>query len=475
MNLIFINSIFVFINRILNIIFPLLSYAYVSRILGVEQNGNYYYIKSIISYFVLAAGLGVQMYAIREGVLLKDNANKIKKFISEIFTINVISAVLSYASLMVLITVLDFSCGNRVLALIMSVEILCTTLGMEWIFQIYEDFRLITIRNFAVKVISLILILIFVKSTSDIYKYAFIMAFGTAGAGIFNFAYAHKKVHFSLIFNKCLLKHLKTIIVLFGVTIATDIYTNSDVTMLGMFTNTTQVGLYTTAIKIYSMVDALIASIVIASYPQVAKLLKENFEKALKIADNIWNTLFFILLPAISGIIILSEEIVVFVSGREYADAKYTLQILSVSLFFHAMNWFLTRYVTLPYELDRLMLNTTIISAVCNISLNLFLIPMFDCRGAAFTTIVAELIPCMVYGIKGRFYFKIINPINILETIAGTLIMSLLILCLKSYMSGNILLIMSVLLGIVIYLLAELAFGNKYFRWVIKYLRKREE
>lgn len=55
------------IKSILNMLFPLITYPYITAVLSVEELGKYNFSLSIVNYFALIAGLGVSSYAIREG------------------------------------------------------------------------------------------------------------------------------------------------------------------------------------------------------------------------------------------------------------------------------------------------------------------------------------------------------------------------------------------------------------------------
>ena len=81
------------LKSILNLLFPLITFPYVSRVLGVKGIGIYNYSNSIVSYFLLIAALGISTYAIREGSKYRDNNEKIGKFASEVFTINLWSTI----------------------------------------------------------------------------------------------------------------------------------------------------------------------------------------------------------------------------------------------------------------------------------------------------------------------------------------------------------------------------------------------
>lgn len=80
------------IKNVMGIIFPLISFPYASKVLGVDNIGKYGFANSVISYFLLLADLGISTYAIREGAKIRSDKEKTNAFASEMFSINCISA-----------------------------------------------------------------------------------------------------------------------------------------------------------------------------------------------------------------------------------------------------------------------------------------------------------------------------------------------------------------------------------------------
>lgn len=60
---------------ILALVVPLITYPYVSRVLGAENLGKVNYVNSIVQYFVLFASLGISIYGIREGAKKRKSIN----------------------------------------------------------------------------------------------------------------------------------------------------------------------------------------------------------------------------------------------------------------------------------------------------------------------------------------------------------------------------------------------------------------
>ena len=135
-----INMILNAIKGIMRIIFPLITFPYVSKVLGVEGVGKYNFASSMVGYFIMFAGLGISTYAIREGAKIRENKQKSNQFISEIFSINLFSTLISYLLLAVLLCVWPVLQNYTILILILSIQIGFTTIGVEWIYSIFEDY-----------------------------------------------------------------------------------------------------------------------------------------------------------------------------------------------------------------------------------------------------------------------------------------------------------------------------------------------
>lgn len=146
------------LRSVLNLLFPLITFPYVSRVLSVSGIGIYNFSNTYISYFILIAGLGIATYAIREGAKYRNDRRKIEEFSSQIFSINMIATVIAYVLLFASLLIFKNLSNYVSCILIFSLQILFTTLGTEWIYTIYEDYAYITVRSIFFKVISIFLL-----------------------------------------------------------------------------------------------------------------------------------------------------------------------------------------------------------------------------------------------------------------------------------------------------------------------------
>lgn len=473
-----INAVLNGFRTILNMIFPLITFPYVSRVLQVENLGKYNFASSINSYFLLIAGLGISTYAIREGAKFRDEKKEFSQFASEIFSINIISTVIAYLLLFLCIAIVPKFQSYTIVILVFSIEIAFTTLGTEWVFSIFEEYTYITIRSIFFKIISIVLLFILVREPDDYIIYAGITVFSNAGSNILNFFRARKYCNLRLTL-KCNWKdHLKPILVIFGSLAATSIYVNSDTTMLGLMTTDYEVGIYSVASKIYRIVKQMLSAVLIVSIPRLALLMgQQRYTEYRRTLTQIFNVLTILLLPAVTGLILLSREVVLIIASPEYIQATTSLQLLSIALIFCIFGWIFNQCVLIPAKKEMIVLKATIISAIANIFLNFILIPIWKENAAAFSTIVAEaimMVVCMYNGLKVTRLEKGVFK-NMISVIVGCAIIVIICKIIQSF-NLSILLTMciSIVLSVVGYICTLLIFKNVTIVSIVKSINKRK-
>ena len=471
-----VNALLNAIKTIFSIIFPLITFPYISRVLGVENIGIYNFSTSVVSYFTLLAGLGINTYAIREGARYRNNKKDISEFCSEVFSINLISTLISYGILAVCLFFLPSLHDDALIIMILSVSICFTTLGCEWVFNIYEEFGYITIRTILFQILSVILMFVFVKNKHSLIQYALITVLATSGANIINIFARKKFCDIRFCFRVKLKKHLLPILILFANSIAMTIYINSDVTILGLISGNYYVGLYSVATKVYTMLKSLLGALIVVSIPRLSSYLgAENKKQYVETSSIILNALITIAVPAMVGTFALSDEIVLILSGREYIAASMSLKILSVALVFSIFSWFYTSCVLVVNKQDRSVLKATTLAAVVNIVLNVILIPYFNQNAAALTTALAEFVSAFVCYLYGRKYFRTnLQKNDIISVLMGSLLILLICylvrLCISSlYVSIAV----SVVISMLVYGVVLVLFRNNSLKYILDFVKRK--
>lgn len=117
----------------LSIIFPLITFPYVSRVLMAEKLGRVNYALSIENYFALIAALGISTYAVREGARRRHNKQEFDKFANEVFTVNLITTLISYVLMTFILLAVKNLHSYALVIYLQSASIILTTIGLSLI------------------------------------------------------------------------------------------------------------------------------------------------------------------------------------------------------------------------------------------------------------------------------------------------------------------------------------------------------
>lgn len=448
-----------------NLIFPIITFPYISRVLGPIGIGKITFATSITNYFLLFTNLGIPLYGIREIARTRENRLSLSKSFSEILFLNLITTIIG---MIIFIIFLQLNLlGNDIkLFQIMSLNIIFTFIGVEWYFQGIEDYGYITKRSILFKIISIALMFIFVKKKEDIVIYAGILALALVGSNVLNFFKAKKEVFISLK-NVNIKKHLKPILTIFSMNIAISIYTNLDGVMLGYRSNEYSLGIYSASSKIIHLVLGIVTSLGAVLLPRISNYIINKREKELK--EILENTLTFLLalsIPCVIGIILTADEIIKIFSGNEFIEAVKTMKILSPIIFFIAFSNFLGIQILYPRGEEKKVLYSVIVGAIINFSLNWLLIPKYAQNGAAVATVIAEGVVLLVQIFLGYKYlkFKIFTFEN-LKVILVSIFMGIgLLLMTNYYIEKSIIvsLLLKIIVGILIYIIGLIILKEKF-------------
>lgn len=469
----------------LNLVFPLITFPYVTRILSVNGIGIYNFSSTYVGYFVLIAGLGISTYSVREGAKYRDNKEEMGRFASQIFSINILSTILAY--ILLILSLLIFSNLKIYISsiLIFSLQIFFTTIGTEWIYIIYEDYAYITVRSIIFKIISIILLFILVKEKQDYLWYAAITVFSSVGSNILNFLNAKKICNIKLTTNIDWKYHIKPILTIFATTIAVNIYLSSDTTLLGILKSDYAVGIYSTTVKIYTLVATLLGSVVSVTIPRLAMLMgKKKMKEYNEIFSKVMSSLSLFVIPGTIGLMMLSKNIILIIAGEKYLPSVNSLRIIGLAIIFSNYSFIFSNCALIPAKRETIALKNTVITAILNIGLNLVLIPFFSYDGTSFSTVVAEFLTMTLNFWASRDLIgKIVFSKKVVHDIRDSLISSvgivvICIICVNSYSSLYTQTILSIIFSIIIYICMLIVLKNEmamnYLEIIINKFKKNE-
>lgn len=434
-------------------IFPLITFPYISRVLGAAGNGKISFADSIVTYFIMIAMLGIPVYGIRACAKVKNDKEKLSETVYEILIINIISTIISYLLLFIAITFITKFEEYKTLILILSISIFLNCIGVEWLFKAFEEYAYITVRSLIFKVISIILMFLLVKSQENIEIYAFIMLVSSSLSYIFNFMRIHK---YTLPFRKVkdklkFKKHIKPIFSFFLLSVSWTIYTHMDVVMIGFISTDQQVGYYSAAIKIKSILVSGVSALGTVLLPRLTTYVnnknKEEFYELLK------KDFSFIIIAAfffIGFLVINAKETLIFLSGNEYVAASFTMQIILFTIIFIGLSTMTGTNILIPTGKEKVAIKANVCGIIINFILNALLIPYYGAAGAAIATLMGEIIILVYEAIYLRKDMKkIANFKTIKNSLISVLIATIVMLIIKYFIININVFILILLLGVV--------------------------
>lgn len=405
------------VNYILNLIntgtqmlFPLITFPYVCRVIEADGVGQVNFFQSIIRYISLFTCLGIPMYAIREIARDRNDVMKMNRTATEILLLHSILTFIGYAIVAILCLTVPQIQVNIPLFLILSLTIFFTAIGCEWFYQGIEDFKYITIRGIIIKTISAILLFVFVKDKADLLYYGCYTVLGVLGGNIFNFLRLRKYIHCeNIIFSELDIKrHVKPVLKVFSFSVVTSIYLQLNTVLLGFLKNTLVVGYFTAATRVMQMLLMMSSCLGSVMMPRASHLIAENKESEFKnLIQKSYDFTLAIAMPMTVALIFCAPSLINTLCGEKFEASILPSQIISPIILMVAISNVFGIQVLFPKGKINIVTLCCGIGAVIDLILNLCLIPFFSYIGTSIAYLGAEVATTVSMYFIGRKYIPI--------------------------------------------------------------------
>jgi O-antigen/teichoic acid export membrane protein len=375
-----------------NILFPIVSFSYSSRIIGPEGIGKVQFVITFAQYFVMVAALGIPVYGILEVAKARGDQDRLNKLFSELLFINILTSLFLLLIYITIISVVGWFHGDSVFYILGGILVLFGFSTLDWFYVGTEQFQFLSIRSIIIKVLALIALFLFVKNSNDLIVFFLITVFSILGNNIWNLI--NLKGQVILRFKQLSLrKHLPVLITLFSTSIAISIYTLVDTLLLGFLADDRAVGFYTAAIKITKLAIPLVASMGTVLIPRITQSIDTNNNQVTQsLTDKSFSFICLLGVPISFGLFIYSPEILMVFSGNQFMDATLTMQIASPLVFLIGLGSIFGSQLLIPSGNEKGYLVATIFGLVISLILNLTLIGAFRDKGTAFATVCSEFV-----------------------------------------------------------------------------------
>ena len=411
-------------------LFPLITFPYVSRILLPIGTGKVSFANSVVTYFVMISQLGIPTYGIRACAIVRDDEEKLKKTVYELFAINVVMSILAYIVFFAALIYVPRLRADRTLFLITGTLIFFNTIGVEWLYKALEQYTYITVRSIIFKFIALIAMFVLVHDVDDYVIYGGISIFAASASNAFNFIRLRKIIGKKKVSQLNFKQHFKPVFTFFIISCATTIYTNLDNVMLGFMKDDVEVGYYNAATKIKNILVSIVTSLGTVLMPRASYYLQNGMEdEFFKLSKKAVKFVFLAATSMMIYFMLFAREGVLFLSGEAFEGAILPMMIVMPTLFFIGLTNIMGIQMLVPMGREDAVMISTFAGAIVDLILNAIFIPMLGSTGAAIGTLVAEFVVLIVqmiylkkdvrYLYSKQDYLKILAALLIAVVSAG--------------------------------------------------------
>lgn len=440
-------------------IFPMISFPYISRILGPEGTGVVKFATSVVAYFAMFAQLGIPTYGIRVCAKVRDDREKLSKTVHELLLINLVMSLVVYAVFFVSLLVISRFQKDKSLFVIISLTIFLNAIGIEYLYKALEEYSYITIRSIVFKLIGVIAMFLLVKTKGDYVIYGAITIFASSASNILNIINSRNYIDYRWYGGYSFKKHYKSIFVFFAMSCATTIYLNLDGIMLGFMTSDGDVGYYDAAVKIKTILVSVVTSLGTVLLPRASYYVEQGkMDEFRRITSKALNFVMIFATPIMVYFIIFAREGVLFLSGDEFIPSIFAMQIIMPTILLIGLTNIMGIQILVPLGKEKIVLYSEIAGAVVDLVINLLLIPKMRSAGAALGTTIAELV---VFIVQYYFIGKMKGLVDVKNTykricywkiLLGIIVASVVSIWVKlldvSFLSGSVMLQSFILLFI---------------------------
>lgn len=430
------------LNYILNLVntgtklfFPLITFPYICRVIGVEGVGLADFYNSIIGYITLFTCLGIPLYGIREVARLRDDSKEVAKTTVEILLLHSFLVFIGYIFVLFLCLFVPDIQRDIPLFLTLSLTLFFTAIGCEWFYQGIEDFVYITIRGIVVQIITIVLLFVFVKTENDLLYYGCYCVIGVLGGNIFNFFRLKKYiVKANFVFSDLhVFRHLRPALRVFFFNITVSFYIRFNPVLLGFLKNDIAVGLYSASVKLITILISLSACLGSVMMPRLSNLLENDSEIEFnRLIQKSYDLTILLTLPITFGLIVTAPYVIELLCGIQFLESILASQVIAPIILMVGISNVIGIQFLYPKGKISLVTLCCGIGAFFDLSLCVILVPFMSYLGAAIAYLAAETVTTlsMIWYTKRELPIVFINKNHIL-CLVGAIIMSLSVLCLQ--------------------------------------------
>jgi O-antigen/teichoic acid export membrane protein len=379
------------------VLLPLITIPYISRVLDPEGVGRVSFIDSFTYYFITIAEFGIMVYGMREVARQKNDPAALKKLLGELLSLHLLSSVFAMILYGISVWLIWYKIQDVRLLLFSFSFLLVNSFACEWYFLGLERFRFITFRSLITRILGIFSIFLLINGPEDYYVYYGIIAGVAILNSVWNNIILFREHPISLRRTNWR-KHVPFISITYLISLVYSVPLLLDNVLLGLSTRSAAVvGFYAFAMKMVKTAGMLLTDALLVFFPRVVSYLKEkDYARLQETITRSVQLIIFFAVPVCSGLFLLSDELVRIFLGEAFMPAALDLRILAFFPFVRAYNLFLSKQILIPYDKEKLFLKSLLTGSAVFVVLTLILSSQYADKGACIAILVAESVTLLI-------------------------------------------------------------------------------
>jgi len=381
--------------RFITLAFTLISIKLLANYLGPEGVGNYNTITTYVNFFIVIADLGLFAVTVRE---IAKNPDSEPRIISNVFTLRFFSALFASVIAVIIVFLTNYSSDIKLGVLIATGFLFFNLLGSvyDMVLQYRLKMQYSALAEFLSKVIAIIALYIIIITHGSFLAIMSTVAITGIGIFVFKWLFARTFIEFGPKYDKKIASWIFNAAWPLGlVFIINNLYFKLDTLLLFVIKGATAVGIYSVSYKILEVTAFIGSYFASALKPAISEKITTDKQAVASIIRKSISVMVFISMPLLIVSIVFSKDIILFLSTKDFLAGSNALIFLSITLPLIYLDTLLIEILIANDERKTLIKIAGFI-LLFNLVANLIFIPLFSYMGAAFTTLLSELILLLI-------------------------------------------------------------------------------
>lgn len=378
----------------INYILPLISFPYLTRVLGPENYGLIAFALALVGYFQLLTDYGFNLSATRDISIYRNNNKEISKIFSSVTATKFLLMLISFIIMILIVFSFDIFRKDWLLYFFTFGIVIGNFLFPTYLFQGMQKMRYISILNMITTVIFTVSIFIFIRNTTDYIYVPLINSISSIIIGVMalKIAFKYFDLKFTIPSFKDIKFQMKSGWHVFISSVATSMYTISNTFILGLFVTNEIVGYYAVAEKIIRAALGLLGPISQSIYPYVNSIADKSKTEALDFIRKITPLIIIATFVLSLMIFLFADFLVNIFAGKNYNEAILLVRIMSFLPLIVALNNIFGTQTMLTFNYKKAFSQIILICSVLNIILAFILVPLYKDVGSSIAFVFTEIL-----------------------------------------------------------------------------------